>query len=329
MSNNETKELFLSRSKILDSVRTTMKEAEFMEVETPMMHSLPGGAVARPFITKHNALNRDLYLRIAPELHLKRLLVGGFDKVFEINRSFRNEGLSTKHNPEFTMLEFYAAHEKFDHTLNFVADIIKNATECVGLDLAKVEWDKDCIDLNNFVTKTMRELVLENNSELAEGDLKDLAKLTKVAESKGIKVEEGYGWGKVLLELFEKTVEAKLIQPTFVTEYPVEVSPLSRRSNEDPDFADRFELFIGGKELANGFCELNDPEDQASRFQDQVEAGRAGDKEAMSFDQDYITALEHGMPPAVGVGIGIDRMVMMITNSSSIKDVILFPQMKD
>ena len=329
MSNNETKELFLSRSKILDSVRTTMKAAEFMEVETPMMHSLPGGAVARPFITKHNALNRDLYLRIAPELHLKRLLVGGFDKVFEINRSFRNEGLSTKHNPEFTMLEFYSAHEKFDHTLDFVANIIKNATDCVGLDLAKVEWDGDSIDLSNFATKTMRELVLENNSELAEGDLKDLAKLTEVAEAKGIKVEEGYGWGKVLLELFEKTVEAKLIQPTFVTEYPVEVSPLSRRSNEDPDFADRFELFIGGKELANGFCELNDPEDQASRFQDQVEAGRAGNKEAMSFDQDYITALEHGMPPAVGVGIGIDRVVMMITNSSSIKDVILFPQMKD
>ena len=198
----------------------------------------------------------------------------------------------------------------------------------MGLDLAKVEWDGDSIDLNNFATKTMRELVLENNSELAEGDLKDLAKLMEVAEAKGIKVEEGYGWGKVLLELFEKTVEAKLIQPTFVTEYPVEVSPLSRRSNEDPDFADRFELFIGGKELANGFCELNDPEDQAIRFQDQVEAGRAGDKEAMSFDQDYITALEHGMPPAVGVGIGIDRMVMMITNSSSIKDVILFPQLK-
>ena len=289
-----------------------MKAAEFMEVETPMMHSLPGGAVARPFITKHNALNRDLYLRIAPELHLKRLLVGGFDKVFEINRSFRNEGLSTKHNPEFTMLEFYAAHEKFDHTLNFVADIIKNATNSVGLDLAKVDWDGDSIDLSNFATKTMCELVLENNTELA----------------KGIKVEEGYGWGKVLLELFEKTVEAKLIQPTFVTEYPVEVSPLSRRSNKDPDFADRFELFIGGKELANGFCELNDPEDQATRFQDQVEAGRAGDKEAMSFDQDYITALEYGLPPTAGEGIGIDRIVMLLTNAPSIRDVLLFPLMR-
>jgi lysyl-tRNA synthetase class 2 len=279
-----------------------------MEVETPMMHPIPGGAVARPFITKHNALDRDLYLRIAPELYLKRLLVGGFERVFEINRSFRNEGLSTKHNPEFTMLEYYEAYSSLDRTISFTENMIKEASEKVN-DSLLLQWGEDSIDLSSFRKESLSNLVLEANSDLSEEDLKNMS-------------------GKQLLELFEERVESKLIQPTFVIGYPVEVSPLSRRNNDNPEIADRFELFIGGKEIANGFCELNDPDDQAERFKDQVKAKDAGDKEAMAYDEDYVTALEHGMPPAVGVGIGIDRLVMLITNQTSIRDVLLFPQMR-
>jgi lysyl-tRNA synthetase class 2 len=299
----------------------------FLEVETPMMHSIPGGAVAKPFITKHNALDRELFLRIAPELHLKRLLVGGFDKVFEINRSFRNEGLSTRHNPEFTMLEFYAAFASFDETIDFTKNIIQSASEAIGND-NHIEWDGDKIDLSNFSTKTLSDLVLEHNSDLSADDLTNLEKLRSYSKSIKVSYKDTWGVGKVLLEIFEKSVEVNLIQPTFVTEYPVEVSPLSRRNNENPSIADRFELFIGGKEIANGFCELNDPDDQAERFREQVKAKEDGDDEAMGYDEDYITALEHGMPPAVGVGVGIDRLVMMLTNQSSIRDVILFPQLK-
>jgi lysyl-tRNA synthetase class 2 len=299
----------------------------FLEVETPMMHSIPGGAVAKPFITKHNALDRELFLRIAPELHLKRLLVGGFDKVFEINRSFRNEGLSTRHNPEFTMLEFYAAFASFDGTIDFTKNIIQSASEAIGND-NHIEWDGDKIDLSNFSTKTLNDLVLEHNSDLSADDLTNLEKLRSYSKSINVSYKDTWGVGKVLLEIFEKSVEVNLIQPTFVTEYPVEVSPLSRRNNENPSIADRFELFIGGKEIANGFCELNDPDDQAERFREQVKAKEDGDDEAMGYDEDYITALEHGMPPAVGVGVGIDRLVMMLTNQSSIRDVILFPQLK-
>jgi len=272
------------------------------------MHPIPGGAVARPFITKHNALDRDLYLRIAPELYLKRLLVGGFERVFEINRSFRNEGLSTRHNPEFTMLEYYEAYSSLDRTIEFTENMIKTAASAICGSL-NVEWGEDQIDLSHFKKETLSNLVLEMNKNLTQSDLDKLS-------------------GKDLLDLFEETVESQLIQPTFVLGYPIEVSPLSRRNNENPDIADRFELFIGGKEIANGFCELNDPDDQAQRFKDQVEAKNAGDKEAMSYDEDYILSLEHGMPPAVGVGIGIDRLVMMITNQSSIRDVLLFPQLK-
>jgi lysyl-tRNA synthetase class 2 len=291
------------------------------------MHSIPGGAVAKPFITKHNALDRELFLRIAPELHLKRLLVGGFDKVFEINRSFRNEGLSTRHNPEFTMLEFYAAFASFDGTIDFTKNIIQSASEAIGND-NHIEWDGDKIDLSNFSTKTLNDLVLEHNSDLSADDLTNLEKLRSYSKSINVSYKDTWGVGKVLLEIFEKSVEVNLIQPTFVTEYPVEVSPLSRRNNENPSIADRFELFIGGKEIANGFCELNDPDDQAERFREQVKAKEDGDDEAMGYDEDYITALEHGMPPAVGVGVGIDRLVMMLTNQSSIRDVILFPQLK-
>lgn len=308
MSNEESKKVFLDRTKIIESMRGSLKSRDFIEVETPMMHPIPGGAVARPFITKHNALDRDLYLRIAPELYLKRLLVGGFERVFEINRSFRNEGLSTRHNPEFTMLEYYEAYSSLDRTIEFTENMIKTAASTICGSL-NVEWGEDQIDLSNFKKETLSNLVLDKNKNLTQSDLDKLS-------------------GKDLLDLFEETVESHLIQPTFVLGYPIEVSPLSRRNNENPDIADRFELFIGGKEIANGFCELNDPDDQAQRFKDQVEAKNAGDKEAMSYDEDYILSLEHGMPPAVGVGIGIDRLVMMITNQSSIRDVLLFPQLK-
>jgi lysyl-tRNA synthetase class 2 len=308
MSNEESKKVFLDRTKIIESMRGSLKSRDFIEVETPMMHPIPGGAVARPFITKHNALDRDLYLRIAPELYLKRLLVGGFERVFEINRSFRNEGLSTRHNPEFTMLEYYEAYSSLDRTIEFTENMIKTAASTICGSL-NIEWGEDQIDLSNFKKETLSNLVLDKNKNLTQSDLDKLS-------------------GKDLLDLFEETVESNLIQPTFVLGYPIEVSPLSRRNNENPDIADRFELFIGGKEIANGFCELNDPDDQAQRFKDQVEAKNAGDKEAMSYDEDYILSLEHGMPPAVGVGIGIDRLVMMITNQSSIRDVLLFPQLK-
>jgi len=327
MSSPESKEIFVKRSQIVSSIRASMIEDGFLEVETPMMHSIPGGAVAKPFITQHNALDRELFLRIAPELHLKRLLVGGFEKVFEINRSFRNEGLSTRHNPEFTMLEFYAAFATFDGTIDFTKNIIQSASAAIGNN-DEIEWDDDKIDLSNFSIKTLNNLVLEHNPELSIEDLTNLDKLTSYSKSLKVPLKESWGPGKILLEIFEKTVENKLIQPTFVTEYPVEVSPLSRRNNENPAIADRFELFIGGKEIANGFCELNDPDDQAERFKDQARAKADGDDEAMGFDEDYIIALEHGMPPAVGVGVGIDRLVMMLTNQVSIRDVILFPQLK-
>ena len=327
MSSPTSKAVFIKRSQIVASVRSSMLEDGFLEVETPMMHSIPGGAVAKPFITKHNALDRELFLRIAPELHLKRLLVGGFEKVFEINRSFRNEGLSTKHNPEFTMLEFYAAFATFNGTIDFTKNIIQSASKAIG-NSAEIEWDGDQIDLSNFSTKALNDLVLEHNPELCAEDLNNLEKLRSYSQPLKLPFKDSWGVGKILLEIFEKTVESNLIQPTFVTDYPVEVSPLSRRNNENPSIADRFELFIGGKEIANGFCELNDPDDQAARFQEQVKAKADGDDEAMGFDEDYITALEHGMPPAVGVGIGIDRLVMMLTDQSSIKDVILFPQLK-
>ncbi|MDA9314922.1 lysine--tRNA ligase, partial [bacterium] len=305
MSNEDSKEVFINRTKIIESVRNSLKNRDFIEVETPMMHPIPGGAVARPFVTKHNALDRELFLRIAPELYLKRLLVGGFERVFEINRSFRNEGLSTRHNPEFTMLEYYEAFTTLEKTIEFTENMIKSASDEIN-DGHKVMWGNDEIDLSNFRKCNLTDLVLEENKNISKEDINKLG-------------------GKELLELFESTVEDKLIQPTFVIGYPVEVSPLSRRNNENPNIADRFELFIGGKEIANGFCELNDPDDQAERFKEQVKAKDTGDKEAMSYDEDYIIALEHGMPPAVGVGIGIDRLVMMITNQTSIRDVLLFP----
>ena len=327
MTNTATKEVFIKRTKIIDSMRKKMNEVGYLEVETPMMHPLAGGAVARPFVTQHNALGQDLYLRIAPELYLKRLLVGGFEKVFEINRSFRNEGLSTKHNPEFTMMEWYQAYASMQDQMDLTRDIILNAASAASCE-SIIKWDDVDINLDNFSQSTLTSLVLDHNKELSKDDLTDKHKLSDFLKNKKVKVEKNWGVGRMILEIFEETVESKLIDPTFVTEYPVEVSPLSRRSEENPDFADRFELFIGGKEFANGFCELNDPDDQASRFEDQVAAKDSGDKEAMDYDHDYITALEHGMPPAVGVGLGVDRLVMLLTNQSSIRDVLLFPQLK-
>ena len=327
MTNNQTKEVFIKRTRIIDSVRAKMNERGYLEVETPMMHPLAGGAVARPFITQHNALGRDLYLRIAPELYLKRLLVGGFDKVYEINRSFRNEGLSTKHNPEFTMFEWYEAYATMQGQMDLTKDIILNAAKAAECGKT-INWGDIKIDLNKFNQATLSDLVLGANKELKSDDLKNKKNLETYLKSLEVKTEKSWGVGRMLLEIFEETVEENLINPTFVTEYPVEVSPLSRRNTENPDFTDRFELFIGGKEFANGFCELNDPDDQAERFADQVAAKDSGDKEAMDFDQDYITALEHGMPPAVGVGLGIDRLVMLLTEQTSIRDVLLFPQMK-
>jgi len=327
MTNNSTKEVFIKRTKIIDSMRKKMNEVGYLEVETPMMHPLAGGAVARPFITQHNALGQDLYLRIAPELYLKRLLVGGFEKVFEINRSFRNEGLSTKHNPEFTMMEWYQAYASMQDQMDLTRDIILNAAEAAACS-TDLEWDNVKINLGNFNQSTLSDLVIEHNKDLTKDDLTDQKKLEEFLNNRKIKIEKSWGAGRMLLEIFEETVESNLIDPTFVTEYPVEVSPLSRRNEENPEFADRFELFIGGKEFANGFCELNDPDDQASRFEDQVAAKDSGDKEAMDYDHDYITALEHGMPPAVGVGMGVDRLVMLLTNQSSIRDVLLFPQLK-
>ena len=327
MTNTSTKEVFIKRTKIIDSMRRIMNEVGYLEVETPMMHPLAGGAVARPFVTQHNALGQDLYLRIAPELYLKRLLVGGFERVFEINRSFRNEGLSTKHNPEFTMMEWYQAYASMQDQMDLTRDIILNAAKAINCE-SIIKWDDIEINLDNFKQATLTSLVLEHNKDLSIDNLNDPKKLEEFLKNKNIKIENSWGPGRMLLEAFEETVESNLIDPTFVTEYPVEVSPLSRRNEEKPEFADRFELFIGGKEFANGFCELNDPDDQASRFADQVAAKDSGDKEAMDYDQDYITALEHGMPPAVGVGMGVDRLVMLLTNQSSIRDVLLFPQLK-
>ena len=327
MTNNETKNVFIKRTRIIDSLRKKMNECNYLEVETPMMHPLAGGAVARPFITQHNALGQDLYLRIAPELYLKRLLVGGFERVFEINRSFRNEGLSTKHNPEFTMMEWYQAYASMQDQMDLTKDIILRAASAAGCG-SNIEWGDLKINLDNFKQSTLSDLVIEFNKSLSKDDLSDKQKLQDILKDKKVKIEKSWGTGRMLLEVFEETVESKLIDPTFVTQYPVEVSPLSRRSESNPDYADRFELFIGGKEFANGFCELNDPDDQASRFEDQVVAKDSGDKEAMDYDHDYITALEHGMPPAVGVGMGVDRLVMLLTNQSSIRDVLLFPQLK-
>jgi lysyl-tRNA synthetase class 2 len=326
--NEDTRVAFYMRSMIVSYIRDFFSRRDFLEVETPMLQSIPGGASARPFTTHHNALDIDMYLRIAPELYLKRLVVGGFEQVFEINRNFRNEGLSTRHNPEFTMLEFYQAYATYHDLMDITEELFKGLARDIKGD-TKIQYQGDTYDFGKpFARMTVVESILHFNPGIGEDDLKDFDSACKIAQSLEIPLEDYWGLGKVQIEIFEKTVEHRLMDPTFITAYPAEVSPLARRNDEDPFITDRFELFIGGREIGNGFSELNDAEDQAERFQKQVAEKDAGDDEAMHYDADYIRALEYGMPPTAGEGIGIDRLVMLFTDAPSIRDVILFPHMR-
>lgn len=328
ISNADSRQVFRLRSMIIAKIREFFVARDFLEVETPMMQPIAGGAAARPFETYHNALGMPLYLRIAPELYLKRLVVGGFERVFEINRNFRNEGLSTQHNPEFTMLEFYQAYADFNELMDLTEILVRElALTVVGC--TDVPYQGEVFDLGSpFARLTMLDAVLNFNPSIDREELSDTEGIRRVAERMDVKLEPSYGRGRVLTELFEHTVEHKLRNPTFITAYPTEVSPLARRNDDDPDVTDRFEFFVGGREIANGFSELNDPEDQAERFHAQVQDRAAGDQEAMRYDEDYVTALEYGMPPTAGEGIGIDRLVMLLTNSPSIRDVVLFPHLR-
>ncbi|MBU2967273.1 lysine--tRNA ligase [Amphritea sp. 2_MG-2023] len=336
--NDDSRKVFEARSKIVAGIRNYLTEKRFIEAETPMLQVIPGGATARPFVTHHNALDRDMYLRIAPELYLKRLVVGGFERVFEINRNFRNEGLSTRHNPEFTMIEFYQAYADYRDLMDLTEDMLRTVAQKVlgtttiintvrnddGEVLETFEYDLE----KPFTRLSVFDSILHYNDDITAEALADDHAARQIAERLDIDVKEIWGLGKVQIEIFEKTVEHRLQQPTFITEYPTEVSPLARRSDSNPFVTDRFEFFVGGRELANGFSELNDSEDQAERFRAQVAEKDAGDDEAMHYDADYINALEYGLPPTAGEGIGIDRLVMLFTDSASIRDVILFPAMR-
>jgi lysyl-tRNA synthetase class 2 len=329
---------FRIRSKVVDFIRRYLNDADYLEVETPMLQVIPGGAVARPFVTHHNALDIDMYMRIAPELYLKRLVVGGFERVYEINRNFRNEGLSTRHNPEFTMLEFYQAYADFNDLMDLTEDMLRKMTTEVLGSTKVVNTTKDADGevvseihydfAEPFIRLSVFDSILQYNPNISAEQLADEAGARKIAEGLHIPLKDIWGLGKVQIEIFEKTVEHLLEQPTFITMYPAEVSPLARRNDEDPHVTDRFEFFVGGREIANGFSELNDAEDQEARFKQQVAEKDAGDDEAMHFDADYIRALEYGMPPTAGEGIGIDRLVMLLTDSPSIRDVLLFPHMR-
>lgn len=323
-----TRKTFRIRSAVIDYVRQFLNQHQFMEVETPMMHAIPGGATARPFKTFHNALDIELFLRIAPELYLKRLVVGGFERVYEINRNFRNEGLSTRHNPEFTMVEFYQAYADYHDLMDLTEQMIRGMAQHIhGTTVIQYQGEK--FDFGKpFTRMTVFESILHFNPEITAAQLADAEAARKIASALGIPLKDNYGLGKVQIEIFEKTVEHRLQEPTFITAYPTEVSPLARRSDHDDFVTDRFEFFVGGREIANGFSELNDPEDQAERFRKQVEEKDAGDDEAMHFDADYIVALEHAMPPTAGEGIGIDRLVMLFADAASIRDVLLFPHMR-
>ncbi|MBT6043494.1 MAG: lysine--tRNA ligase [Gammaproteobacteria bacterium] len=328
IANKESRDTFIARSKIVTAIRSFMNQRRYMEVETPMMQVIPGGAVARPFITHHNSLDQDMYLRIAPELYLKRLVVGGFERVYELNRNFRNEGLSTRHNPEFTMLEFYQAYADYHDLMELTEEMLRKiALDVVGS--GTVTYQGVELDFEKpFVKMTILDAIVEKVEGVTKEQLSDFDSVRALAKTMGIEAKDHWGTGKIQLEIFDAKVEEFLQQPTFITQYPTEVSPLARRNDDNPEISDRFELFIGGREIANGFSELNDSEDQAERFKAQVAEKDAGDNEAMHFDQDYITALEYGMPPTAGEGIGIDRLVMLFTDSASIRDVLLFPHMR-
>ncbi|MEX0959449.1 MAG: lysine--tRNA ligase [Burkholderiales bacterium] len=324
----DTRRTFLLRSRVIQAIREFFVAERYLEVETPMMQPIPGGASARPFVTHHNALDMNLYLRIAPELYLKRLVVGGFEKVFEINRNFRNEGISTRHNPEFTMLEFYEAHQDYRYLMSLTERLLATVCRAV-LDTTRIEYQGDTIELGEpFDRLTIVEAIRKYHPEYSVEQLNDRKFLVSEFGRREIAFKPEDGLGGLQLSLFEATTEQLLVQPTFIVEYPAEVSPLARRSETNPDVTDRFELYIAGREIANGFSELNDPEDQAERFREQAQQKDAGDQEAMHYDADYIRALEYGLPPAAGEGIGIDRLVMLLTNSPSIRDVILFPHMR-
>jgi len=328
IANEETRLTFVLRSRIIQAIREFFLGKRYLEVETPMMHPIPGGAAARPFVTHHNALDMQLYLRIAPELYLKQLVVGGFEKVFEINRNFRNEGISTRHNPEFTMLEFYCAHRSYNYLMVFIEQMIREVADTV-LGTRKINYQGRAMDLEKpFERITIAEALMKYHPDISADMLKSRDALTGKLKQLGIAYREQDGIGGLQLTLFENTVESQLFDPTYVHHYPAEVSPLARRSESDPDFTERFELYMAGREIANGFSELNDPEDQAARFQEQARQKEAGNQEAMHYDADYIRALEYGLPPTAGAGIGIDRLVMLFTDSPSIRDVILFPLMR-
>ena len=326
--NEDSRRVFEARSRVIDFIRNYLSRCGFVEVETPMMHAIPGGATAKPFKTHHNALDMELYLRIAPELYLKRLIVGGIEKVFEINRSFRNEGLSPRHNPEFSMLEFYEAYADCNDLMNLIEFMMRSLVMALN-NCEEVEYQERKYDFNKpFNRMTLLESILHFNPKVEANALQELDRIRAVAGELHVPLEKEFGLGKIQLEIFEKTVESRLMEPVYITAFPTEVSPLARRNDDNPEVTDRFELFLGGREIANGFSELNDPDDQAERFRKQLKDRESGDEEAMHYDADYITALEYGMPPTAGAGIGIDRLVMFLTDSPSIRDVILFPHLR-
>jgi len=330
ITGEETRRAFETRSRLVQEVRTFMVAKGFLEVETPMMQPIPGGANAKPFKTHHNALDMELFLRVAPELYLKRLVVGGFEKVFEINRNFRNEGISTKHNPEFTMLEFYEAYRDYRYLMDLTEEMLRAVAQQV-LGSMQLRHGEHAIDLAKpFGRLTVLEAIRKFHPEIPAPDLATREGVIGVLKKRGIDFSQHAkgGLGALQLHLFEETCEAQLIQPTFIIDYPAEVSPLARRSDTDPELTDRFELYIAGREIANGFSELNDPEDQAARFEEQARAKAAGNEESMYYDADYVRALEYGLPPTAGEGVGIDRLVMLFTGSPSIRDVLLFPHLR-
>ena len=328
ITNPAARDVFVKRSQIVQAIREFFVQRGYLEVETPMMHPIPGGAAARPFVTHHNALDMQLFLRVAPELYLKKLVVGGLEKVFEINRNFRNEGISTRHNPEFTMLEFYEAYRDYHYLMDLTETLIREVAQKV-LGSTSIEYQGTAIDLGQpFDRLTMAQAIHKYNPQHALDDLARPEYLKAALDRADVEVLRTDGLGVLQLKLFEATTEAKLVQPTFIIAHPTDVSPLARANDANPAVTDRFELFITGREMANGFSELNDPEDQAARFQAQVDARAAGDEEAMYLDADYLRAMEYGLPPTAGEGIGIDRLVMLLTDSPSIRDVILFPQLK-